>query len=153
MSRLLWWGWCVVLGLALSASGWCRSAVELVNRGNDYFNQRECGRAIEQYTKALRKVPTLKPEESTANLTAGDSPFLKPLVTRTAQAFTLREVSADKAYSSDKNINTIEAFHATPYIPLQNENGRREWLCAVGARVSLLHVQAGRLLEPLSQAF
>src|SRR5215472_5323899 len=51
--------------------------------------------------------------------TSGDAPFLKPLVTQTAQAFRLREVSADKAYSSEKNINTIAAYHAIPYIPFK----------------------------------
>jgi transposase len=52
--------------------------------------------------------------------TAGDSPFLKPLVTRTAEAFRIEEVSADKAYSADKNINLIAGFNATPYIPFKS---------------------------------
>jgi transposase len=50
---------------------------------------------------------------------AGDSPFLAPMVKSTAQHFTISEVSADKAYGSDKNINTIAALHATPFIPFK----------------------------------
>ena len=80
---------------------------------------------------------------------SGDSPYFKPLVTQTAQAFTLREVSADKAYSSDKNLNLVAGFHATLH-SIQNKHGWRQRLCAVGAHVSLLHVQAGRLPQSLS---
>src|SRR6266849_4118270 len=51
---------------------------------------------------------------------AGDAPFLAPLVKTTAQSFTISEVSADKAYGSDRNINTVAALHATPYIPFKS---------------------------------
>lgn len=62
---------------------------------------------------------------------AGDSPFLKPLVTSTAQNFTIREVSADKAYSSDKNITAIDGLKGTAYIPFKTnttgETGSALW--------------------------
>jgi hypothetical protein len=40
---------------------------------------------------------------------AGDSPFLAPMVKSTAQHFTISEVSADKAYSGDRNTNVVMA--------------------------------------------
>lgn len=50
---------------------------------------------------------------------SADSPYLKPLVAQTSQSFTMKEISADKGYSSDKNLNIIADFHATPYIPFK----------------------------------
>jgi transposase len=47
---------------------------------------------------------------------AGDAPFLAPLVKTTAQSFTISEISADKAYSSDKNTNAVMAAGGTPFI-------------------------------------
>jgi len=41
-----------------------------------------------------------------------DSPYLNPLVNDTAKRFTMKEVSADKAYSSVENLNTIAAHRA-----------------------------------------
>ena len=56
---------------------------------------------------------------------AGDSPFLIPLVKTTAQAFTISEVSADAAYASNRNMDTIAHLHATPYIAFKsNTTGR-----------------------------
>jgi transposase len=50
---------------------------------------------------------------------AGDSPFLKPLVETTGKAFTISEVSADRAYGSEKNLNTIAGFNGTAFIPFR----------------------------------
>jgi transposase len=50
---------------------------------------------------------------------AGDSPQFKPLVKATAENFTIKEVSADKAYSSIENLETVAALGATPYIPFK----------------------------------
>ena len=50
---------------------------------------------------------------------AGDSPYFAPLVQRTAQNFSLREVSADKAYLSRKNVGLVEQLGATPYVPFK----------------------------------
>jgi transposase len=57
--------------------------------------------------------------EVTATETA-DAPQLPGLVKKTAETFTLKEVSADKAYSSKKNLRVIDALGATPYIPFKN---------------------------------
>jgi transposase len=50
---------------------------------------------------------------------AGDSPYFKPLVDATSQNFTMREVSADKAYISQKNLQAAVNHNAMPYIPFK----------------------------------
>jgi len=53
-----------------------------------------------------------------------DAPQLPQLVNTTANNFNINEVSADKAYSSRKNLHAIEAVKANPYIPFKsNTNG------------------------------
>ncbi len=61
-----------------------------------------------------------------------DSPELKALVNKTAQNFSMEELSADKAYLSKENLNTIKEVGATPYIPfksnsLPNSRGSYIW--------------------------
>jgi transposase/predicted nucleic acid-binding Zn finger protein len=56
--------------------------------------------------------------EATANETA-DTVQLIPLMNKTAQTFAINEVSADKAYSSRRNLHAIEAIGGTPYIPFK----------------------------------
>jgi transposase len=51
--------------------------------------------------------------------TAGDSPQFTPLVEQTSQNFTMREVSADKAYTSQKNLFLVVSKGAEPYIPFR----------------------------------
>jgi transposase len=53
---------------------------------------------------------------------AGDSPFFKGLVDTTAQNFTMQEVSADKAYLSASNLQTVVDHHAMPYIPFKSNS-------------------------------
>jgi hypothetical protein len=47
---------------------------------------------------------------------AGDSPQFPALVEKTAQNFTMRQVSADKAYCSGNNMKAVVNAHAMPYI-------------------------------------
>ena len=49
----------------------------------------------------------------------GDSPYFKPLVEATAQNFVMNQVSADKAYLSSGNLQTVIENHAMPYIPFK----------------------------------
>lgn len=49
-----------------------------------------------------------------------DSPFLPALVDATARNFTMREVSADKAYTGVANLDAIAAHGAVPYIPFKS---------------------------------
>ena len=53
-----------------------------------------------------------------------DSPYFAPLVNDTAKRFSLKEASADKAYSSRDNLNATAAHGAIPMIPFRsNSNG------------------------------
>jgi len=51
-----------------------------------------------------------------------DSPQFKGLVETTAKNFTMQEVSADKAYLSAKNLQTVVDNHAQPYIPFKTNS-------------------------------
>lgn len=54
-----------------------------------------------------------------------DSPYLKPLVEGTRRYFDMAEVSADKAYISRANLETISAVGAMPFIPFKsNTSGK-----------------------------
>jgi transposase len=50
---------------------------------------------------------------------ASDYNYFKPLVEATAQNFTMRQVSADKAYMGSGNLKTVVDNHAMPYIPFK----------------------------------
>ena len=52
----------------------------------------------------------------------GDCPQLPQLTNKTAENFTIREMSADKAYLSADNLALIEARGATPYIPFKSNS-------------------------------
>jgi transposase len=55
---------------------------------------------------------------------AFDAPYFQPLVLQTAVNFPIREITADKAYSSRKNLHVAESVGATAYIPFRsNTNG------------------------------
>jgi transposase len=56
---------------------------------------------------------------------ASDSNYFKPLVETTAQGFAMRQVSADKAYLSGANMQTVVDNQAMPYIPFRaNSTGK-----------------------------
>ncbi len=50
-------------------------------------------------------------------MSSNDAPYLRPFLDTTAQHFNVREVYADKAYSSRANLHAIDDLGATPYIP------------------------------------
>jgi transposase len=50
---------------------------------------------------------------------ANDCPQFKPLVEKTAQGFTIREVTADKGYLSVDNLELIAGMGGTAYIPFK----------------------------------
>jgi transposase len=54
---------------------------------------------------------------------ASDHNYFKPLVDTTAQNFVMQEVSADKAYLSQVNLQTVVDHHAMPYIPFKANSG------------------------------
>jgi len=51
---------------------------------------------------------------------SADAPQLPELVNATAKTFNINEVSADKAYSSRKNLHAVEAVGGVAYIPFKN---------------------------------
>lgn len=55
-----------------------------------------------------------------SNKFSGDSPHFKPLVDKTALRFTINEVSADKAYSSERNMQTVLDYGGVPYIAFRH---------------------------------
>lgn len=57
-------------------------------------------------------------EVTAANV--GDSPRFIPLVEQTSQNFVMDSVTADKAYSSSKNLQLTLVKGAVPYIPFRN---------------------------------
>ena len=51
---------------------------------------------------------------------SADAPQFAPLVNATAKTFGINEVSADKAYSSRKNLHAVQAVGGIAYIPFKN---------------------------------
>ena len=56
---------------------------------------------------------------------ANDSPHFEGLVRNTADGFAINEISADKAYSSRANLETVNDVGATPYIPFRKNTRAR----------------------------
>jgi transposase len=56
---------------------------------------------------------------------ANDHHFFKPLVEATRRNFTMYEVSADKAYLSNANLQTAVANDALPFIPFKSNSQNR----------------------------
>lgn len=101
---------------------------------------------------------------------AADSNYFKPLVDATAQNFAMQEVSADKAYSSAANLQTVVDHHSIPYIPFKSNTAPATTIelrpqqslrqkaehqateHTVEADVSLLLFQSGVVLPAISQA-
>jgi transposase len=54
--------------------------------------------------------------------TTADSPYLPPLVERTARNFDVREVSADKGYLTKHNVAAIEQAGAVPFMPFKSNS-------------------------------
>jgi hypothetical protein len=57
-----------------------------------------------------------------SHATAGDSLYFAPLVEQTAENFVMNEVSADKAYSSSKNLQLALVNGAQPYIAFRSNS-------------------------------
>lgn len=51
---------------------------------------------------------------------ANDTTYFVPLVQATAEHFGIREVSADKAYLSRKNLSAVEAVGGMPFVPFKS---------------------------------
>jgi transposase len=74
---------------------------------------------------------------------ASDCKYFKPLVDTTAENFVMQEVSADKAYLSAANLQTVVDHHAMPYIPFKS-NSAAEWGAGLKGRRAQEKQKAGR---------
>ena len=54
-----------------------------------------------------------------------DSPQFEALLKKTNENFTIKEVSADKAYSSRKNLELVSEMGGIPYIPFKKDTKGR----------------------------
>jgi hypothetical protein len=77
--------------------------------------------------------------------TAGDTTYFVPLVQRTAGHFKVREVSADKAYLSRKNLNAVEAVGGMPFIPFMTNSVELTDACAWARMYHLFMLDLTRL--------
>jgi uncharacterized protein YqfA (UPF0365 family) len=57
-----------------------------------------------------------------SNRYANDVRFFQPLVETTVANFVMQEVSADKAYLSSANLQTVVDHQAMPYIPFKSNS-------------------------------
>lgn len=83
--------------------------------------------------------------------TSPDSPHYKPLVDASAKVgFTMREISADKGYTSMKNLQATVDVGAVPFIPFK---GKCDRIAEViyGHGCSSIQLQARRIPDSLSQ--
>jgi len=53
---------------------------------------------------------------------AADCPQFKPLVEKTAENFTVKEIAADKAYLSRDNLETVDRLGGTAYVPFKSNS-------------------------------
>jgi transposase len=65
---------------------------------------------------------------------ANDGPFFDPLIKETAERFTIKEVSADKAYSSRHNLRLVVKLKGMPYIAFK-DNAIESGVCEVWDRL------------------
>lgn len=120
----------VEIDFAVDSSGFSTSQFE---RWYDYKIQKDSDR------RRFRKVHLtcgVKTNVVTAiNITSakfGDSPQFQDLVKTTGRVFDIREISADKAYSSRDNLKTVQDLGGIPFIPFRNtvtgkQRGTRVW--------------------------
>ena len=79
---------------------------------------------------------------------SGDCPQFDPLTQATAENFVIEEMSADKAYLSNDNLELIVGMGATPFIPFKS-NSPAGRCGSLAPDVPLLPVPAGGILDPL----
>ncbi|HJQ30928.1 MAG TPA: transposase [Pyrinomonadaceae bacterium] len=73
---------------------------------------------------------------------AADTTYFKPLVDATAENFTMRQVSADKAYLSLGNLRHVSERQAMPYIPFKGDSKPTHSLDKTGLWRQMYHYYA-----------
>jgi len=104
--------------------------------------ERRPRRFIHDWVKLHAMTGTLTNVVTAARVTAGtgtgtgDSPHFIPLLNTTTRLFTVKQVSADKAYLADEHLERVAAIGVLPFIPFKtnsremdhpNEHWRRMW--------------------------
>jgi transposase len=85
----------------------------------DYkYGNRERQKWVKAHLMCGVKTHIVTSVEATARESA-DTVQLVPLLNKTAETFPINEVSADKAYSSRRNLHAIQAMGGTAYIPFK----------------------------------
>ena len=93
------------------------------HRWFDHKHKREIKEA--QWVKAHIFTGVKTNIVTTADVTetiGNDSPYMAPFVKKTAQNFTVNEVSGDKAYLSRSNLWAVHDVGATPFIPFKTNS-------------------------------
>ena len=108
----------VEIDFAVDSSGFSTS---VYGRWYDakYGKVRKENKWIKAHLMCGVKTQVVTSVEVTPTETA-DAPQFAGLVKTTAQNFPIHEVSADKAYSSKKNLKTVDGVGGTAYIPFKN---------------------------------
>ena len=103
---------------AVDSSGF---ATSVYNRWFDYRwgKQRSKQTWIKTHLMCGVKTHIVTSVEAAPHETA-DTVQLIPLLTKTAETFSINEVSADRAYSSRRNLHAIQALGGTAYIPFKD---------------------------------
>jgi transposase len=87
-----------------------------------YGGEKKCQRWIKLHAQVGTVTNVIASVEATES-TVGDSVMLAPLLASSvARGFSVRELSADKAYLSNDNLTAIEAAGAVPYIPFKSNS-------------------------------
>lgn len=94
-----------------------------------YGEERKCQRWVKAHALVGTATHTIAAVEVTES-NVHDTVMMPDLLGAVAGRFDLREVSADKAYLSSRNLDMIEAVGAVPYIPFKSNstaNGSEAW--------------------------
>jgi len=102
---------------AVDASGFATSRFD---RWYDakYGKERSARRWVKAHLMCGTRTHVVTSVEITDSA-ANDSPYLPPLLKATSERFQVGEVSADKAYLGNRNLEAVVAAGAIPYIPFK----------------------------------
>lgn len=87
-----------------------------------YGQENKTQRWVKAHVMVGTRTNIMTAVEATDN-DVGDSTMFKPLIEETAaNGFTLKEVSADKAYLSHANLALVEQYGAAPFVPFKSNS-------------------------------
>lgn len=96
-------------------------ATSVYGRWYDHKYGKERTRQVFVKTHLMTGVKTNIVTAAEATITeSADAPLLPPFVAKTAETFTVNEVSADKAYSSRRNLHAVAAVGGKAFIPFKD---------------------------------